>query len=243
MDLKGKLALYFFDPMKGEKEYAKQFAASTDLLISYSPLYLLRRQILLLTGKLISFPNPPIHQMPYFSAILLAHIAVKRLTMLSSGKDYVKYKDYIVFYEKYMGLRPLEYAAARILRNGIEHNNFQLFMRLKADSAPMHREFAKYFIEHKVMSQDQLNKVRNFSVTFAMVEKGYTGAIVSEPELLNFDAESGIARVQFHIQPYLFLEAFEWGVQKVNHDVRASTQLQKHFDRIVTEENWMDVHQ
>jgi hypothetical protein len=243
MDLKDKLALYFFDPMKGEKEYAKLYAVSSDSQISYSPLYLLRRQILLLTGKLIPFPNPPIHQMPYFSAILLAHIAVKRLTMLSSGKDYVKYKDYILFYKKYMGLNPLEYAAARLLRNGIEHNNFQLYMRLKADSAPMFKEFAKYIIDNKVMSEEQLTLVKNFNVTFAMVEKGYTGAIVSAPKLLNFDEKSGMARLRFHIQPYLFLEAFEWGVQKVKHDVGVSAQLQKHFDRIVVEENWMDVHQ
>ncbi|MBU0612472.1 hypothetical protein KKB10_00495 [Patescibacteria group bacterium] len=243
MDLQEKLALYFFDPTKGEEEYAKLYSAGTDLPISYSPLYLLRRQILLLTGKLITFPNPPIHQMPYFSAILLAHIAVKKMTMLSSGKDYVKYSDYILFYRNYMGLRPLEYAAARLLRNGIEHNNFQLYMRLKADSAPMFREFAKSFIKNRIMSRDQLGKVRNFNVTFAMVEKGYTGAIVSPPELLKFDIESGIARVQFHIQPYLFLEAFEWGVQKVKHDVKVSPQLQKHFDRVVMEENWMDVHQ
>ncbi|MFA5889327.1 MAG: hypothetical protein WC857_03840 [Candidatus Paceibacterota bacterium] len=242
MNLEEKLELYFFDPTKGEEEYFKRFKECADIQISYAPLYLLRRQILLLTGKLITFPNPPIHQIPYFSAILLAHIAVKKMTMLSSGQDYVKYGDYILFYDKYLGMKPLDYVAARLLRNGIEHNNFQLYMRLKADSAPMFREFARYFINNKLMTRQQLKSVRNFNVTFAMIETGHTGAIVSPPELLKFDPELGIARIQFYIQPYLFLEAFEKGVQKVEKDIRASKELKENFDRAVIEANWMDVH-
>ncbi|MFA6391852.1 MAG: hypothetical protein WCW66_03840 [Patescibacteria group bacterium] len=242
MNLDEKLELYFFDPLSGEEEYFKRFKECTDIHISYAPLYLLRRQILLLTGKLITFPKPPIYQIPYFSAILLAHIAVKKMTMLASGLDYVRYSDYITFYDKYMGMKALDYVAARLLRNGIEHNNFQLYMRLKADSAPMFREFARYFINNKIMTRERLKSVRNFNVTFAMIETGHTGAIVSPPEILKFDAEQGIARIQFYIQPYLFLEAFEKGVQKVEQDIRSSEILKKNFDRAVIEANWMDVH-
>jgi hypothetical protein len=141
-----------------------------------------------------------------------------------------------------MGMKALDYVAARLLRNGIEHNNFQLYMRLKADSAPMFREFARYFINNKIMTRERLKSVRNFNVTFAMIETGHTGAIVSPPEILKFDAEQGIARIQFYIQPYLFLEAFEKGVQKVEQDIRSSEILKKNFDRAVIEANWMDVH-
>lgn len=241
MELQEKIDLYFFDPWVDEKQYAKSYLAVERPPKAYSPLYLMRRQILLLTGKLFDFPESLAGQIPYFSAMLLAHIAVKNLTILSSGKEFVKYNDYLHFYHKYLGLNPLQYVALRLLRNGIEHNNFQLIMRLKGDRAPMYNELTSYFVGNLIIDKKRMALSKYFKITFSVIE-GDSEYIVSNPELVKFDDQGRYIIAHFKIQPFMFLDAFEKGIKIIKQNISASPNLQKHFDQSVNIGNWMRVY-
>ncbi len=237
MDVADKLALYFFDPKKPESEYAQLYLKIAKPPTAFAPLFLMRRQILLLAGTFGEQARQDVST--HLPAFLLVHIAIKTATMLALGKTTVRYQDFLQFYKAYLGLEPIDYVGLRLLRNSIEHNNFQLFMRLKADNAAMFQELKQYLIAQGGVSPSEFRSISYFKVAFSLYEKK-DGPIVGPPHLHNA-SNTDFGVIHFGIDPFAFLEAFERGVQKLKNDIVRSDQLTAFFDADITPDNWMRV--
>jgi hypothetical protein len=238
--LKDKLNLYFFDPKKDEDEYTAWFWKTTNQkkYKAYSPLYLLRRQILLLSGELIKF-KPPIHQTPYFSAILLSNIAIIGLTELLNYKKGARgYND---FYLKYLGKDPIQQLGLRTLRNALEHNNFQLFTRLEKNKRATKKFFTEmldYFKNSKDINETELNEIESFKVYFKLIDDKGT-AIITSPKIAQ--KYGHYLLVEYRVRPFKYLKKLEKGIAKIHKEISEDRKLQELFDRTITIDNWMAV--
>ncbi len=236
-----KLELYFFDPWKDENKYTERFFQINNTKTkAYSPLYLMRRQILLLSGKLIQFPVPPIWQTPYFSAILLANIAIGGLRDLSK-------LSWKVFYKNYFDLEPIQHTGLRILRNALEHNNFQLYHRVynKAykENKNKHgkREFNEidnYLKKNKKIGQ-KIN-LKFFKVNFVLYS-GDKKEIILPPKVdkVYNNNSDRYALITFNVWPFEFLSQFEKATEEVKQNILHRESLKNYFDKSVTYDNWM----
>lgn len=242
MKVEEKIELYFFDPWKDEDKYTESFFQinNKETTKAYSPLYLMRRQVLLLAGKLIKFPSPPIWQTPYFSAILMANIAIAGL------KDLVKMKREASFYKRYLELDLVRYIGLRSLRNALEHNNFQLYHRLyktptKGTEERGKWEFSKidiYLKNNKKLNQ-QL-KLNFLKLNYVLYE-GNKSEIISQPNVdkIYNNRFGKYALITFHVWPFEFLERFENAVEEVKQTILNNERLKDYFNESITIDNWM----
>lgn len=239
-----KIELYFFDPWKDEDKYTDRFFQINDVgLKAYSPLYLMRRQILLLSGKLIKFPAPPIWQTPYFSAVLVANIAIDGL------KDLAKVSG-AAFYKNYLELDLIQYVGLRTLRNALEHNNFQLYHRvyngLYKGNKKKHGKGEFSEIDKYLKSNKKLNhriKLKFFKVNYLLYD-GSKKEIILPPKVdkIYNNKSDKYALITFNIWPFEFLKQFEKAAEQIKQEIMNSESLKKHFDKTITIDNWMKVN-
>jgi len=235
--------LYFFDPYADEDKYSQLFIelSGQGKSVAYSPLYLLRRHILILSGRIFNYKdvNPTIHHTPYFSAILISNIMITGLAELM-GYD----RDYAGFYLKYLGKNQIQLIGLRVLRNSLEHNNFMLFSRLKKDARDRNiRHFfdtlSNYFLNGGQLSAEQLNLIKHFKVAFNLSEEE-SREIVSNPRI-RIDLENEYALIKFTIRPFKFLQKLEQAVHNIKKEILQDEKLMKKFDTAITVDNWMHV--
>ena len=242
MELKSKLKLYFFDPKLDEDKYTKLFHKynGQNTYKKYAPLYLLRRQTLLLSGKLIKFPEPPIWQTPYFSAILLANIGISGIIELTEFKRNTEKEEhnYPRFYERYFGKDIVQLAGLRAFRNALEHNNFQLFTR--AYRSDKNGTAKIYELIASSISLENATEIDSIKIAFTLTRM--EGAnFVDGPVLENEYKNKKYAFVRYTIDPFRFLEKFEEAIMYIQKDVEKDSKLLKNFDESVTTDNWMHV--
>ena len=237
-----KIELYFFDPWKDEDKYTERFFQTNNTNTkAYSPLYLMRRQILLLSGKLIQFPAPPIWQTPYFSAILLANISIDGLRDLSK----LSWKD---FYKNYFNLDPIQHTGLRLLRNALEHNNFQLYHRVYnrtyQENKNKHgkREFSE--IDSYLKKNNKIGQKFNlkfFKVNFVLYS-GDKKEIILPPKVDKvYNNSNRYALITFNVWPFEFLKQFEEATEEVKQEILSKENLKRYFDETITIDNWMKV--
>lgn len=241
-----KLELYFFDPQEDEDKYSKLFykLSGQKNYVRYAPLYLLRRHILVLSDKLFKYSDlePPIHHVPYFSALLLANISITGLIELThcynpDALEEDRY-DYIGFYEKYFSKNLIQLVGLRSLRNALEHNNFQLFTRVYKDGKNQTKKSYDVIVKHIKLSSPITNE--SLKVTFNLGEIS-TGLFVEGPYLADENLEKRYALIQYNIDPFRFLDKLEDAINKIYEEVKGDAILLKRFDGSVTVDNWMKV--
>lgn len=244
MNLKNKFELYFFNPYDSEEEYSQKYFEITgpSADVAYSPLYLLRRHILILSGRIFAYKdlNPPVHHTPYFSAILISNIMITGLVKLMGyGRNYPG------FYLKYLGKNEIQLIGLRVLRNSLEHNNFMLFSRLKKDARDRNIRhcfdtLSNYFLINNQLNTEQLNILKHFKVAFNLSEEE-SREIVSNPRI-RIDLENEYALIKFTIRPFKFLQKLEQTVHDIKKEILQDEKLMEKFDTTVTIDNWMHVY-
>lgn len=232
--LKNKFELYFFDPFKDEDKYSKLFKKFTKKEnISYSPLYMLRRNILILSNKLNCF-NKSIKQTPYFSAFILSNIAISGLKKLTHCKDYKK------FYLKYLGKDTMQYLGLRIFRNAIEHNNYQLYTRVYKNNKNLTGGFYKEIIEHVSYKQEKKFENINFIKIAYSLSKLDNGKTVIGPDIeKEYD---DYILIRFRIDPFQYFDKFEEAIVKIVNEINSNDDLLSRFDKEIIIDNWMTVY-
>lgn len=242
MKIDHKLQLYFYDPYINEEEYSKTFRSLTGGdCVAYSPLYLLRRHILVLSGRLFEYSKlaEPIFHTPYFSAILLSNIMITGLASLVKldGKQYPE------FYLRYLGKNTTQLVGLRLLRNALEHNNFMLFTKIYKNNLHNTKEFydhlVKYFISTGDIKNSDSEKIDYFKVAFDLTED--YSEIVSDPRIY-LRLRDKYALIKYQIRPFKFLERLEKAIPEIKKDIQNNDELFGRFDTSVTADNWMHVY-
>jgi hypothetical protein len=246
MELDKKLQLYFFDPKKDEEKYSQLFYKLSDqnTYVGYAPLYLLRRHILALSGKLFKYNElkQPIYHVPYFSAVLLANISITGLIELTNCYNPAAPKkdqyDFTGFYEKYFGKNEIQLVGLRLLRNALEHNYFQLFTRVYKNNKNNTKNFYDVIMNHVKLSPPVPHE--SLKVAFKL-EEIPTGLFVKGPELERECLAEKYALVRYKIDPFRFLDKLEVAINVIHKEIKSDTGLSKRFDESVTADNWMKV--
>jgi len=232
-----KLDLYFFDPLKDEKKYSQEYFKITGdrSVVFYSPLYLLRRHVLLLSGKLITFPKPPVYQLPYFSAIMLSNITITSLYQLSACCDYDE------FYRLYLNKSEIQHLGLRCLRNSLEHNSYQLLTRVKRGrSSRTRRSYRKIKTFFDSDTRVDWSTIDHIKIVFELSSfSGYK--IVKDPIIRKI--HSNYLLVLFTIDPFRFLAKVDDAAVSVSKDILSSDTLQAKFNRNIKSKNWIPVYE
>ncbi|MDH4358947.1 MAG: hypothetical protein OEV37_03380 [Candidatus Berkelbacteria bacterium] len=248
MNLDEKLQLYFFDPKKDEVEYHAEYKKlSGSVIVAYSPLYLLRRQMLFLSGEIPGIKKSIYHK-TYLSAIIISNIAVSGLAEIIYCKEKIKPEQYKQFYETYLGKDAMQMLGLRALRNGLEHNNFQLYTRVyknnENNTGGMFKELIGYLSQSPEWNgiwRMEKRLVDFIKITFAL-SKSKEWNIVSKPEIQNFYKEEKYLLVQYKINPFRYIERLENGIEMIKGEIISSPRLTNHFSKKITVDNWMKVY-
>lgn len=239
MENGNKLNLYFFDPLKDEEQYSSAYRtyALQSSGVHYSPLYLLRRHAAILSGKLFEYERltPPIYHKPFLSAILLVHIAIADLIQFTQHKD--KF-DYSVFYQDYFEKNEARYLGLRLLRNSLEHNNFQLFTRVYQNNKYGTKQSYNKIL--RLISTRGLTPPESIKIFFSLSRRN-TDYFIDGPNLLREDSRNKCALVHYAVDPLRFLAKFETVVEKIHEEIKSDPLLLKRFDEAITVDNWMHV--
>ena len=234
MNTKKKLALYFFDPLKSEEKYSQEFyhLSGQREYKAYSPLYLLRRHMYIVSTPSKLAPN----ETPYLPALLLMQIAIEGMV---KGLGYPEsYED---FYLKYLNKDPIQQLGIRLFRNGLEHNNYQLYSRCGRDDPHTRKQFSQlieYFIENKKADKGELVSVDYFKVTFTLSPT--ESELIVEPPVIEKKYNSYFL-VRILIRPFHLLERFENGIKQLHKDVACNQRILNLFDKNITIDNWMKI--
>lgn len=236
MNCKDKLKLYFFNPYDDEEKYSSFYRSITDKnnIVGYSPLYMLRRHILFMSGQL------PINKdyKPYFSAIILSNIAISGMLELLNYKKQEGEND---FYNKYLGKNPIQVLGLKILRNTLVHNNFMLFIRLlKEDNRTKYYYNSLLdYLEETGRIPDN-SKIKTLKVAFNLYDS-LKGNLVLPPEVERIYEKEEYALVRYFIAPFDYLKKFEQMFPIIKKDILHNHKLLKRFNEQITVDNWMGV--
>lgn len=245
MNFNEKLKLYFFNPEKEEEEYHAEYKKLTDdNIVAYSPLYLLRRQMLFLSG-IITGIRKDIYHKTYLSAIIISSIVITGLVELIFDKEKITQEEYKQFYEKYFGVNVAQMIGLRILRNGLEHNNFQLYSRVyknnKYGTKKQFDEMINYLslqVEWNGIWRPDKESIDFFKITFALSENK-KWQIVSKPSIQDYNKASGYLLIQYQINPFKYIEHLEFVINNISKEISSNRKLFRQFDQAITMDNWM----
>lgn len=236
MDFENKLSLYFFNPNRNEEEYSSSYRKITgEKIVAYSPLYILRRHILFMSGQL---PENTKYK-PYFSALILSNIAINGLLELLG---YEKREN--DFYIKYLGKNPQQVLGLKILRNTLEHNNFMLFTRLVESNRKTgyyFRALFNYFKSKNEIGNDERKWLKYFKVAFSLYES-LGGVIVSLPMIEGRCQDKHYILARYKVAPFDYLRRFERMFENIKLDILNNKDLRERFDKTITTDNWMRVY-
>lgn len=248
MNAKTKLKLYFFDPKLDEEKYHSDFKSLVnEEIVAYSPLYTLRRQILFMSGIIPGIGEEIFHK-TYLSAIIVSNIAVTGLAQLIYDKEKVSSKEYKDFYQKYFGKDPIQMLGLRVLRNGLEHNNFQLYSRLYKNNKFGTKNYFDDLIEYLSHQPDwsgiwrpEKELIEFLKVTFAM-SANENWEIISTPSIQGYDKTKKYLLIQYRINPFLYIKRLESGIDAIRKVIISNKLLLEQFDRAITMDSWMKVY-
>lgn len=237
MEVKDKLDLYFFDPTGLESDYENKYfeIAIREQYIRKSPLYLMRRDIRLLTGQ-VSGVKRQKHDYPYYPALMVAVIVIDHL------KGLLRIEDDEIFYKKYFEIDTNKAVGLKILRNGIVHNNYQLFHRVgnlsKKDKGYYYLLLQRYLIASGQLSTEDVEDPNFYFKVKFVIETNPGALMIQYPKLVNCRKEESHALVSYSIQPFLFLDRLDKIVNQIKEEILASQDLLSFFDETVTLDNW-----
>lgn len=218
--LSGRTELMFFDPKKSHDDYIEfqRKVRPDEQNAIYSPLYLLRNEIYELTIRGQWFP-----------AILLCQIAIDGIGTYFFNR---KYKE---FYIDYMGLKQNDYLAHRVYRNAREHNFGQLIIHL--DEYWKKKIYNNFILLSNSVDKDENAEIK---ISFQLSE---SFAEVSRVVYINLlqGKQGPYYRIEYALNPKIFIEAFENGCMKLKESVKKDKKLQKVIMEDLTEDNWMRV--
>lgn len=248
MKLKDKLFLYFFDPTKNEEIYSRHYRLlSKEAVVAYSPLYQLRRQTLLLSGKINGLKKNVLH-IPYLSAIIISNISISSLAEVYYGRDKISVEEYECFYQQYLNKDPVQQLGLRTLRNALEHNNFQLFTRVHRNNKNGTKRFFNCLIEY-LSNQNEWDEIwRPDKESIEFIKIGFAlgknpdWKIISSPAIQDYVMSKNYIRVLYQIDPFQLIDRIEAAIKSIGRDIRRDNQLLNQFDTVVSIDNWTKVY-
>ena len=154
----------------------------------------------------------------------------------------IKYpQNYEEFYARYLNKDPIQMLGMRLLRNSLEHNNYQLFTRCKNGDRQTGKSFTqlkKFLIDSGQVTQTDCDSKDAIKVTFILSPK--SEVMLVEPPTLTKQFQTYLL-VNFLIRPFQLIKKFNDGMVSIEGVITNNPALKKQFDESITVDNWMKV--
>lgn len=226
-ELRRKVELLFFDPLKSRDDYIAKFKESypDEKHYAYSPLYDLQAQIVELDRKEMWLP-----------VVLLLNILVEGVAanILTTNKVF---EGVSIFYEKYTTLTKLEGVLLREFRNAREHNFSQFIGRLKQEP----RRMNQFNILHESLPELEKSYSKDGTYFKMAFSASLGGEKVADYQYGHYNEKDNYYLINPHVNPMFFRATVFSAVEKLKKAVETDDKLQRNIMSNLKVDNWTHI--
>ena len=225
--LKARLELFFFDPIKPQGDYCNSFKDyfPNQKTVVRSPLYELRREL-----------RECVERQKWLPAVLIADIIVGGLVFnitWNQAGAYPKENDYDFFYKKFCNFNRNEGYFIRLLRNARQHNFGFLISRLYRKDKKSDK--LKTILESNSVAIGP--EVKFFKLHFPS-SLGY-GEVATYS---NAQMRGDHILVNIKINPRLYTEKIESAIKPLKEYIAQNESYARNLMNNLTMDNWMRIY-